>query len=1110
MIFDATEKQQSQIPALQLLVAMGFTPLSTEEALRLRGGRLRNVTLDDVLADQLMKLNRFTHRGREYPFDLEDAHEAMRRLKPTPDKVKGLRGTNQDVYDTLVLGTTLTKTIDGDSKSFSFRYVDWENPDNNTYHVTAEMTVERAGSTKIRRCDIVAFVNGIPFIVIENKRPTERLKKADSQLIGYQREDEIPHLFHFAQILLSMNRREARYATVGTQSRFWQTWREEETVVGESHAIPQDESEFTETQASEIEFDPVEQAVYPTQDPLRDLVEQPLGVTEAEAVYSGNLAPARSHIQARGAVRKRQVTAQDEALYALCRRERLLDLVRRFTVFDGGMRKIARHQQYFAVRRAMEWVRQFDLQGVRRGGVIWHTPGTGKSLTMVMLGKALALEETIPNPRIVIVTDRDDLDRQIKDTFKSCEGEPVRATSGTHLISLIRNRTPLVTTIINKFDTASRIGEVINDDPNIFVLVDESHRTQTGSHGGFGQLAGKMRRILGKACYLGFTGTPLLQREKNTLTTFGGLIHRYAIDQAVQDEAVVSLLYEGRIVKQQINPETIDSWFDKLSEGLNEHQRVDLKRKYSRLNALARTEQAIHARAFDISEHYRQHWQGSGFKAQLVAPSKAAACRYKEILDEIGHVTSEIVISPPDDHEGNEEVDHDSKSVVRAFWTRMMDRYGTEGEYNRQIIDAFKHSENPEILIVVSKLLTGFDAPRNTVLYLCRSLREHNLLQAIMRVNRLFEEDGVEKKNGLIIDYEGLLGELDGALNAYSALEGFESSDLAGTLENVKKEIRRLRHLHERLRDVFRSIRNKKDMEEYEQFLADEARRQDFYEKLREFGRCLRISLSSDKIQAVYDDAKIDALKRDWLTFSELRRSVRLRYQETIDVREFEPKIRKLLDNHVVAMPAETVVEPVNINDPDALKAITEESGVTEASRADRIASATRRIVTEKMEEDPTFYRRFSELLEETISNYRAKRISERAYLQRVLDLAGKVSRKEDRGREMPEPVRGNDDGEAFYGVLGESLAEANGQADAKTLDEVEIANAALDIIEIIRKHHIVDVWSNEIAQNEMHNAIDDYYYDVLREQKGLILTDAQLNDLENKIMNLARARFPD
>ena len=240
-------------------------------------------------------------------------------------------------------------------------------------------------------------MNGIPFIVIENKRPTERRKKADSQLIGYQREDEIPHLFHFAQILLSMNRREARYATVGTQSRFWQTWREEGTPVEGSHATPQNESEDTETLPPDVEFDPDEQAEYPPRDPLRDLVDRPLAVAEAEAVYSGNLASARSHYEAAIAgegwqvteqdVQRREITAQDMALYALCRRERLLDLVRRFTVFDSGERKIARHQQYFAVRRAMERVRQFDLQGVRKGGVIWHTPGTGKSLTMVMLGK---------------------------------------------------------------------------------------------------------------------------------------------------------------------------------------------------------------------------------------------------------------------------------------------------------------------------------------------------------------------------------------------------------------------------------------------------------------------------------------------------------------------------------------------------------------------------------------------------------------------------------------------------------------------------------------------------------------------------------------------------
>jgi len=859
--FDAREKHQSQIPALQLLVALGFTPLSQAEAVRLRGGRLRNVVLDDVLADQLLKINSFTYRGREYPFDLEDAHEAIRRLKPTPDRQKGLRGTNQDIYDTLVLGTTITKTIQGDSKSYSFRYVDWETPANNVYHVTAEVSVERTASTQTKRCDIVAYMNGIPFLVIENKRPTESLKKAGSQLIGYQNEDNIPQLFHFTQLLMVMNRVEARYATVGTPRQFWQTWRDEEE---------RDE----------------------TIDPLAN---RPLTAAEADAVFSGDFAFARAHFEDLAAEGARAITAQDRAIHAMCRPERLLDLIRRFTVFDGGARKVARHQQFFGIRKAVERVHQFNLDGRRKGGVIWHTQGSGKSLTMVMLGRALALDKAISNPRILIVTDRDDLDKQIKDTFKSCELEPIRATSGNHLIELIRNRTPLVTTIINKFDTAAKAAEDVDEDANVFVLVDESHRSQTGRYGGHSQFATRMRRLLPRACYLGFTGTPLLKKEKNTLSTFGGLIHKYAIDEAVADGAVVPLLYEGRLVEQHVNGGVIDKWFDKISEGLTASQKADLKRKFSRMDALSKTGQAIRAKAFDISEHFRQHWQGTGFKAQLVAPSKAAAVRFKEVLDEIGHVTSEIVISPPDDNEGNEEIDKESKDIVRGFWTRMMARYKTEDEYTRQIIDAFKGSGDPEILIVVSKLLTGFDAPRNTVLYVCKSLREHNLLQAIARVNRLYEDGTTEKQFGFIIDYEGLLGELDTALTTYSAFEGFDAADIADAVHDVREEIRKLPQLHDQLWDLFKPVKNKKDMEQFEQFVADEAIRQEFYERLKAFSRCLHISLSSDKLFDVFDEAKIAAMKRDWKQFSELRRSVQLRYQETVDVKEFEPKIQKLL-----------------------------------------------------------------------------------------------------------------------------------------------------------------------------------------------------------------------
>ena len=979
-----TPTQPPHPPVLQHLVALGYTPLSQADALHHRGGRLRNVILHDILADRLLAINRFSYRGRRYRFDLEDAHEAIRRLHPTPDQVLGLRHTNQEIYDLLVLGTTITQRIAGDFKSYPFRYIDWDDPTNNVYHVTAGMEVERTGSFKTRCLDVVAFVNGIPFIVIENKLPTGSIRKAGSQLIGYQSRENIPHFFHFAQLLLALSRREAGYATVGTAKKFWQGWRE---------------------------------------------------------------------------------SNQDDSIHSLCRADRLLDLVRRFTVFDAGIRKIARHQQYFAVRRAMERVKHVGPDGRRQGGVVWHTQGSGKSLTMVMLGRALALDKEIVNPRIVIVTDRADLDHQIRDTFKSCELEPVRARSGRHLIGLIRDRTPLVTTLVNKFDTGLRYSVKPDDDPNLFVLVDESHRSHTGRFGGHGQLATKMRRLLPKACYLGFTGTPLLNRDKSTFATFGGLIHRYAIDEAVEDGAIVPLLYEGRFVDQQVTAQTI---------------------------------------ALDISEHYRRHWQGTGFKAQLVAPSKAAAIRFKEVLDEIGHVTSEIVISEPDDREGNEEVDKASKDRVRVFWAEAMERYGSETEYNRRIIDAFKGPATPEILIVVSRLLTGFDAPRNTVLYVCKPLKEHNLLQAIARVNRLHEEGETEKKFGFIIDYQGLLGELDSALTTYSALAGYDPEDLVGAVLDVREEIRKLRHYHGRLWDLFRPVRNKKDREAMEQFLADEAIRQDFYGRLRAFSRCLHISLSSEKVLDVFDEGQIAEMKRDWRSFSDLRQSVRIRYQEAVDVREFEPKIRRLVDDHVAAMPAETVIELVDIHDTGMLKAVVEETGITSASKADRIASATRRAITEQMDLDPAFYERFSKLLEDTIEEYRQKRKSERDYLEGVVEIASKVARGHE-ARDVPAALRGNDHGMAFYGIFKGVLKDGCGDA----LRDDETAEVALAVMDIVHERHIVDVWSNETAQNDMRNAIDDYFYDVLRDAKGIELTEAQMDDLLAQIMRLAEARFP-
>ncbi|TFB56748.1 type I restriction endonuclease subunit R [Cryobacterium tagatosivorans] len=1070
--FNATEKHQSQIPALQLLVGVGFTPLSQAQALVLRGDRKRNVLLEDLLAEKLLELNSFTYRGREYDFDLADAHEAIRKLKPSPDKVSGLQATSQQVYDTLVLGTTISKTIGGDSKSYSFRYIDWHKSANNVFHVTAEYSVERTGSTTTKRCDIVAFVNGIPFIVIENKRPTESIKKAGSQLIGYQDADNIPQLFHYAQVLLAMNRQEARYATVGTPRRFWHTWRDDEDI------------ETTIAAAAN-----------------RKLTD-----TEKDALFSGDFAPARPYFDALAAAGPRVISEQDRLLYALCRPERLLDLVRRFTVFDGGIRKIARHQQYFAVRSTVDRVAGLTPDGVRRGGVVWHTQGSGKSLTMVMLGKAIALDARIPNPRILIVTDRDDLDKQIAGTFRACDITPVRATSGSHLAQLLSARTPLITTIINKFDTATRRADLSDDDPNLFVLVDESHRSQSGKYGGHGTFAVAMRRMLPAACYLGFTGTPLLGSEKNTVASFGGLIHRYTIDQAVADGAVVPLLYEGRMVEQQVADDVIDRWFEKISDGLTLEQKADLKRKFSRADALSKAGQVVRAKAFDVSEHYRRHWQGTGFKAQLVAPDKASAIRFKEVLDEIGHVTSEVIISAPGEYEGTEQVDQESRDLVRRFWDRQIARFGGEAEYNRQIIESFKGADDPEILIVVSKLLTGFDAPRNTVLYLCKRLKEHTLLQAIARVNRLFEEDGTEKEFGIIIDYEGLLGELDKALTAYSALSGYDGDDLVGTVHDIREQIRLLPVRCADVWDVFKAVPNKLDMEALERHLVDEAVRQEFYARLAVYGKCLHIALSSDKLHEVIDDAQVRVYRNDWKHFSQLRRAVRVRYQEVVDLHDYEPRIQKLLDDHVTALPAEVIIGLVNVNDSDALRSVVEETGVSTASKADRIANATKKTITERMDEDPALYQRFSRMLQDTIDDYRASRLAERDYLQRILELAEQVGARK-RDNTLPKSIEHDDDAAAIYGALDGLLVGAN--AEAAPLGHEALAQIAIEMLSIVREHLIVGIWSNGPAQNALLNALDDYCFDELEAKRHVDVPPELTDELQQRILSIGRARFP-
>lgn len=1064
--FRFNEKYLSQIPALQLLINLGYTYLTPEQALAARGGKPGQVLLEEVLRERLKKINRIQYKGQSYLFSEENIQTAIQRLKNV--KYDGLMKTNEAIYDLLTLGVALEQSIEGDSKSFTLNYIDWKNPASNVYHVTAEFPVERTRSVETCRPDIVLFVNGIPFAVIECKSPKVEVEQAVSQMIRNQREEYIPKLFTYTQLLVGVNKNAGRYATTGTPAKFWALWREQ----------------FDDPSA------------------VAAAVNAPLKPEDKAALFSGDFAIARKFFDALEQEGERQVTEQDRTLYSLCRPERLLDLALQFTVFDGGIRKVARYQQFFAIKRVLERVKHRDDVGRRLGGIIWHTQGSGKSLTMVMLARALALDPDIRNPRIVLVTDRVDLDKQLGNTFAACGLTPDRADSGRHLLELVsENKAHIVTTLIHKFDKALSIKKHVEESADIFILVDESHRTN------FGGFAARMRQMFPMACYLGFTGTPLMKKEKNNFAKFGGLIDAYAINQAVRDGAVVPLLYEARHVEMEQNEKAIDTWFERHTQGLTDAQKADLKKKYSRAEMLNKADQVIYMRAFDISEHYRQNWQGTGFKAQLVAPSKAAALTYKKFLDEIGHVTSEVIISPPDTREGNEETDDKPTDEVVAFWERMMKRYGSEEEYNKQIINQFKYGDDPEILIVVDKLLTGFDAPRNTVLYLTRKLREHTLLQAIARVNRLYDDDeGTQPKEfGYIIDYAGILGELDQALTTYSALDGFDEADLAGALVSIQEEVKKLPQRHADLWDLFKEVKNQHDEEAYEQLLADEKLRESFYERLAAFGKTLSIAMSSEQFIASTPEQKLQSYKTDLMRFTNLKASVKLRYAESVDYRDFEPKIKKLLDTHISASEVVRLNEPVNIFDEKAFKQVVEDRGEarTSAAKADMIAHATKKAISERLEQDPAFYEKFSKLIQQAIDDFRAQRISDLEYLNKVSEIKDAVVNR--RSDDAPAQLAGNDNALALYGVLKPYVS---GHVQAEDVAATLAADAAVDIWSIIQRNKKVGFWDDLDAQRRTMNEIDDYLYDEVKDKKGVALSTGEMDDIIDRTMQLARHRM--
>eukprot|EP00903_Cladosiphon_okamuranus_P003927 g3925.t1 len=1048
-------RAQSQLPAIQLLLEMGWEYLPPAECDRLRGGRLGTAIFEPLLADFIRENGRFEFKGREHVFTENAIATAVEALKS--QRATGATHQNESIYDLLCLGTAVSQTVDGDTKSFNIHYIDWKQLKNNRFHCTAEFRVERVGLRKFFVPDIVLFVNGLPLGVIECKRSAyvnqrlDPMEQGIEQLSSYQKKDGIPQVFLFSQLLMVISRDKAEYGTIGTPRKFWSVWREDGLDEEISHLLESPLKEETGLLSA-----PFSQAA-----------------DEFRALHEG----------------KRTITTQDRALYALCRPSRLLDLTFRSIVFDNGVKKIARYQQYFTIQDILSRVLAADGREERDGGVVWHTQGSGKSLTMVMLAKALMLSPGLLNPKVILVTDRIDLDDQICGTFRACGLETEQAKTGKHLVELLQDdRSHVVTTLIHKFEAAARSPQLNGVSRDTFVLIDEGHR------GHYAEQHSRMRIALQGACFIAFTGTPLARRvKKNTFVTFGAMFDPpYTISRAVEDKAVLPLVYEARHVPQRVDRRAIDGWFEKLTSALNDEQRADLKRKFSSETQLNKSAQKVKMIAHDVSVHYAVTFQGTGLKGQLVAPNKATALLYKDFFDEFGIVATEVLISSPTVQEG-ESKSPEATEREKKHWEAMMDRYGSEEQYNKQLINAFKKGEEVEIIIVVDKLLTGFDAPCNTVLYLARKLKDHTLLQAIARVNRLHTPI---KEQGFIMDYTGVIEELDEAIDFYTNLAAYDDGDLAQTVSLMAEEIARLPADHSLLWDLFPGLRGHLDHEVFEERLRDEERRAQFYERFSRFARSLATALSSTTFLADTEENAIKRYKADLKFFQNLRASAAMRFQERIDFSEYEPRIQKLLDTHVAADEIVTLSEPINLFDAQQRQEVLESEGKSTEAKADTIAAATQRVIEQEMDKDPAFYTKFSKMLRDVIDDLHMKRIKAIEALDKIKEIATKVATHT--GDKVPRELVGKEHARRYFGLINQELAHIEGGERAA----IEIA---LQIRDSISRHKIRDWRRNEDAKKAMRVEIDDLIFDTA-EELGISIPLELQDKILDRCLDIAQA----
>ena len=1019
------ERPESQDRALRVIEKLGYTFISRSEAEKKRGF-LNHVLFNDELENYLSRQT-YKYGEDERYFSGGSISSAIRALEVR--NIPDLYTANKTIHELMCGGKSMEEDLpNGTRQSFDIGFIDFEHPENNIFQVTDEFEVERTNG-KFARPDIVALINGIPVVVIECKKSSVDVMEGVNQNIRNWGPDYIPQLFQYSQLVIAMNPDKVLYGTCGTSSKYFVSWHE-------------DDREWLDEWCRKCSPDG-------------------------------------------------EIKEQDRALVSLLHPERLLDLIQNFIIYDNNVKKVARYKQYFAVKKCMNRILLRD-DAETRNGVVWHTQGSGKTITMIMLTKMLLKESLKPDsiikrPRFIMVTDRVNLDKQIRDNFINAQMSPNRAKTGKGLVELLkREENTVITAIVNKFEAAIR-SDYCNESDNIFVFIDEGHRTQ------YGKLNLYMDRVLPNAVKIAFTGTPLISKPKkndkrdiklpkDTFKKFGKLIDSYTFKDAIDDKVTVPIIYEGRVIPQKVTSEQINEHLKHITVGLNENAKRDLEQKYSRYVALAQTDQRLRMVAFDLYEHFISYVKPKGFKAMLTSSSRVAAVEMFYLLNNLDGITPAVVITPNSAKEGDDEVNtNETKKRIGDFFAKEIDPlYKNNYEaYEDWVTNEFVDPEGDiNLLIVKDKLLTGFDAPPAAVLYVDKKLQDHTLLQAIARVNRVFEN----KDFGLIVDYIGIFKKLNSALDLYadstSGMDSFDSKEIENAIVSVSEQESKLEELHNSLWKIFDGIsRNESKPNVWQEKLREYETRTQFYETLSAYAKLLDLLYSSyDFFEAVgFEQAEL--YKKDYIFFKKLKDSVALRFNDRVDFSKYEDGVRQLLNTYVTAEDAKILIEPLDILNKDKMEEQMAILGTKEA-KAEAIQSRQIEVLESDRYDDPIKYLSFMERINKTLEEYMKERDSEK-YLSSMEEIADDYRN----GRSnvtYPRNIVHDSEAKSFYGSVCSGLKKSIGSADG--YENEATGFLALQIKDIVAQNAKRDWRDNVIVHRNIRKMLDDALFDYMED----------------------------